>query len=84
MNVKDKVIEILTNMYYQTSNKSSIFVNIISRIKDDSILLKKILWIRIYINGYCDTNPEVNISSNDIEYVINYLESIEIMQELNK
>jgi hypothetical protein len=83
MNVKDKVIKILANICIQTN--SSIIRKMIKDIYSDKLLDNKNVYMRKrFLLIFCQKWPELKVSSEDIEYVINYLESIEIMQKLNE
>jgi pantetheine-phosphate adenylyltransferase len=80
------VIAVLTN----DLKKNGLFLiderlKMIKDIYSDKLLDNKNVYMRKrFLLIFCQKWPELKVSSEDIEYVINYLESIEIMQKLNE
>jgi hypothetical protein len=83
MDVKENVIEILTDIYNKSN--SDIIKKMIKDITNDCLFNNKFIYLRkLVLLNFSKHHPKLEISSENIKYVINYLESIEIMQELSK
>jgi hypothetical protein len=84
MDNNEKVLQILTNMYKQCNKKNAILRIIINYIKDNGLCDLNIDYVKNVLLELPDTHPNISVSFADMMFVIDYLESIQVMKKLSE
>jgi hypothetical protein len=84
MNVKEKVRSIICDIIQQQEQKDTVhyLVNMLLAIDHNLIINEPTEFKKQYLLDLYHKNNDINISFEDITIIIDYLESIEIMQKL--